>query len=108
MTPSQWLSAGGEEEWLGIGSGWGLGLDVGETHSCHVQFHQQFFDFRYGRWVQCWFVCLFLLRFYGQVNPLGSCQVRSVYLTKLLLGRLSSGLTSIVHLLLPETDNCPS
>ena len=36
----------------------------------------------------CWF-CLFVLRFYGPVNPVGSCWVRSVYLTTLLLGRLS-------------------
>ena len=34
-------------------------------------------------------VCLFLLRFYGPVNPMGSCRVRSVYLTTRLLGRLS-------------------
>ena len=33
--------------------------------------------------------CLFVLRFYGPVNPMGSCQARSVYLTTLLLGRLS-------------------
>ena len=33
-------------------------------------------------------VCLFLLRFYGQVNPMVSCRARSVYLTTLLLGRL--------------------
>ena len=32
---------------------------------------------------------LFVLRFYGPVNPMGSCRVRSVYLTTLLLGRLS-------------------
>ena len=32
---------------------------------------------------------LFVLRFYGPVNPMGSCPVRSVYLTTLLLGRLS-------------------
>ena len=31
---------------------------------------------------------LFVLRFYGPVNPMGSCRVRSVYLT-CLLGRLS-------------------
>ena len=55
------------------------------------------------------FVCLFVLRFYGPVNPMGSCRVRSVYLTTRLLGRLSSKrLTSIVHILSPETDNCPS
>ena len=34
-------------------------------------------------------VCLFVLRFYGPVNPMGSCQARSVYLTTCLLGRLS-------------------
>ena len=33
--------------------------------------------------------CLFVLRFYGPVNPVGSCQARSVYLTTRLLGRLS-------------------
>ena len=34
-------------------------------------------------------VCLFVLRFYGPVNPMGSCQARSVYLTTHLLGKLS-------------------
>ena len=52
-------------------------------------------------------VCVFVQRFYGPVNPMGSCRARSVYLTTRLLGRLSP-LTSIVHILLPETDNCPS
>ena len=33
--------------------------------------------------------CLFMLRFYGPVNPMGSCRARSVYLTTRLLGRLS-------------------
>ena len=32
---------------------------------------------------------MFVLRFYGPVNPLGSCRARSVYLTTRLLGRLS-------------------
>ena len=32
---------------------------------------------------------LFVLMFYGQVNPMGSCRVRSVYLTTRLMGRLS-------------------
>ena len=52
---------------------------------------------------------LFVLRFYGPVNPMGSCRAQSVYLTTRLLGRLSplKRLTSIVHILLPETDNCP-
>ena len=34
-------------------------------------------------------LCLFALRFYGPVNPMGSCRARSVYLTTHLLGRLS-------------------
>ena len=34
-------------------------------------------------------ICLFVLRFYGPVNPMGSCRSRSVYLTTRLLGRLS-------------------
>ena len=33
--------------------------------------------------------CLFVLRFYGPVNPMGSCRARSVYLATRLLGRLS-------------------
>ena len=45
-----------------------------------------------------------MLRFYGPVNPMGSCRARSVYLTTHLLGRLSP-LTSIVHIPSPETDN---
>ena len=32
---------------------------------------------------------LFVLRFHGPVNPMGSCRARSVYLTTHLLGRLS-------------------
>ena len=34
-------------------------------------------------------MCLFVLRFYGSVNPMGSCRAQSVYLTTRLLGRLS-------------------
>ena len=36
-----------------------------------------------------WFVCLFVLRFYGPVNPMGSCQALSIYLTTRLPGRRS-------------------
>ena len=32
--------------------------------------------------------CLFVLRFYGPVNPMGSMLARSVYLITRLLGRL--------------------
>ena len=35
------------------------------------------------------FQLLFVLRFYGPVNPMGSCRAQSVYLTTRLLGRLS-------------------
>ena len=35
------------------------------------------------------FHSLFVLRFYGPVNPMGSCRARSVYRTTRLLGRLS-------------------
>ena len=50
---------------------------------------------------------LFVLRFYGPVNPMGSCRARSVYLTT---GQALSSkrLTNIVPIPLPETDNCPS
>ena len=34
---------------------------------------------------------LFKLRFYGPVNPMGSCRARSVYLTTRLLGSPLSG-----------------
>ena len=47
------------------------------------------------------FVHLFVLRFYGQVNPFGSCRARSVYL-------VLQAVNSIVHILLPETGICPS
>ena len=36
------------------------------------------------RWFLCLYVsyvCLFVLRFYGPVNPMGSCRAGSVYLT---------------------------
>ena len=48
---------------------------------------------------------LFVLRFYCPVNPMRSCQARSVYLTTCLMGRLSP---QIVELVLPETGHCPS
>ena len=34
-------------------------------------------------------VCLFVLRIYCPVNPMGSCRARSVYLTTPLLSRIS-------------------
>ena len=50
-------------------------------------------SYRYEEWN---FYCLcrrmmylFVLRFYGPVNPMGSCRARSIYLTTRLLGRLS-------------------
>ena len=44
--------------------------------------------------------CLFVLRFYDPVNPMGSCRARSVYLTGQTWS--SKRLTSIVHILSPE------
>ena len=55
-------------------------------HTCHFK-----------GFVMCWLIfyiawlywkqqtdpCLFVLRFYGPVNPMGSCRARSVYLTTL-------------------------
>ena len=74
--------------------------------------------------LMCWLICsqsatlkhkqhlfqLFVLRLYDPVNPMGSCRALSIYLTTLLLGRLSPlvRLNSIVHIILPESDNCPS
>ena len=40
------------------------------------------------KWIPYGF-CLFVLRFYGPVNPMGSCRAWSVYITIRLLGRLS-------------------
>ena len=38
----------------------------------------------------CLFVVrFFVLRFYGPVNPMGSCRAQSVYLTTCLQGRLN-------------------
>ena len=51
-------------------------------------------------------VCLFVLRFYGPVNPMESCRARSVYLTTHLLRRLSPLI--VLCIISPETDNCPS
>ena len=39
--------------------------------------------------VKKWLVCLFVLMFYDPVNPMGSCQGRSVYQTTLSLERFS-------------------
>ena len=54
-------------------------------------------------------ICLFVLRFYSPVNPMGLCRVWSVYLITFTgQAKSSKRLTSIVHILSPETDNCPS
>ena len=44
---------------------------------------------KYGCGTLVGWVGLFVLRFYGPVSPMGSCRMRSVYLTTRLLGRLS-------------------
>ena len=49
-----------------------------------------------------------MLRFYGPVNPMGSCRAQSVYLTTFTgQAKSSEQLTSIVHILSPGADNCP-
>ena len=50
--------------------------------------------------------CLFVLRFYGQVNTTVVMLCQSVNLLKLFLGRLRPPKLS-AHTL-PVTDNCPS
>ena len=55
------------------------------------------------------FFCLFVLRFYSPVNPMGPCRAWSVYLTTRLLGRLSplSGYV-LCTFFRQKLDNCPS
>ena len=48
-------------------------------------------------------ICLFVLRFYGPVNPKGSCRARSIYLATHLLGRLS-----LLHFPTPSVSITPS
>ena len=54
----------------------------------HIFSRQEPLSFRYLRYLNLEGY-LFVLRFYSPVNPVGSCQMWSVYLTILLLGRLS-------------------
>ena len=61
--------------------------NIGQGHQVKVpveSVHRE--EVLYKVW---WLICLFVLRFYGPVNPMGSCRARSVYLTTRLLGRLS-------------------
>ena len=56
-------------------------------------------------------ICLFVLWFYRPVNSLGSGPAQSDNLpNNKFTGQAKSSkrLTSIVHILLPETGNCPS
>ena len=46
-----------------------------------------------------------MLKFYGPINPMGSCRAN---LTTPGQASSSKQLTNIVHILSPETDNCPS
>ena len=59
-------------------------MALGRNKSVQLRYHNMPAFF-----ITCLFVCLFVLRFYGPVNPMGSCRARSVYLTTRLLGRLS-------------------
>ena len=64
----------GNSDWYGV---W--------YENCHIIIYLSYFFFFW----QVWLFDLFVLRFYGPVNPMGSCRARSVYLTTHLLGRLS-------------------
>ena len=57
-----------------------------------------------------WSICLFVLRFYGPVNPMGSCSSAVSLPNHTFTGQAwsSKRLTSVVHILSPETDNCPA
>ena len=52
-------------------------------------------------------VCLFVLRFHGPVNPMGSCRAQSSLPNHTFTGQAKSTkqLTNIVYILSPETDN---
>ena len=58
-------------------------------HSPYLRRLHMKFEQTWPRGSRAEVVCLFVLRFYGPVNPMGSCRARSVYLTTRLLGRLS-------------------
>ena len=73
-------------------------LDQSSSRNRHESFHgvfvtfllsgvRMFSHFKASR--RTVFGIMFVLRFYGPVNPMGSCRARSVYLTTRLLGRLS-------------------
>ena len=59
------------------------------------------------RWEKYWsgypqLICSFVLRFYGPINPMGSCWAWSVNLTTHLLYAINQYCAN------SETDNCPS
>ena len=62
---------------------------ISEVLSENFQFLVVKFSIYLNRRVSVMYFDLFVLRFYGPVNPMGSCRARSVYLTTRLLGRLS-------------------
>ena len=67
-----------------VGSCWvGFGVVCWIGASLKTTIHYFFIQHR------AYFVCLFVLRFYGPVNPMGSCRARSVYLTTRIMCRLS-------------------
>ena len=56
---------------------------------CNYLFAHVIIHHKKHRQIICNKCSYFVLRFYGPVNPMGSCRARSVYLTTHLLGRLS-------------------
>ena len=77
-----------------------------EQSHCHTKNNEQFLS-AFHQWYA---FHITFVRFYGPVNPLGSCRVRSVFLTPPVLGMLSplSGKKVFVRILSPETDKSPS
>ena len=63
------------------------GAVLTSTHNLHVSLHGEVRKIYISR-----VHGLFVLRFYGPVNSMGSCRARSVCLTTHFLGRLSPGL----------------
>ena len=61
---------------------------MGDSNLHSINLSHCLFEYAY-QFGLVWYSFLFVLRFYGPVNPMGSCRARSVYLTTRLMGRLS-------------------
>ena len=64
-------------------------LDLELAWDCCYKFIYRWLSLSSEASVEVTVEVLFVLRFYRPINPVGSCRVQSVYLTTLLLDRLS-------------------